>query len=264
MNGSGSHSLAQKYMPVPSTLTTVGDSYPIPAFDTVDETVLAGKRVLVVSADGPELPEVDIPMEFLRARGAEVRLAGQTWIFNKEHRDPPGYIVIAQWLAHNVCVKADLPLGDVHVAIDEPGNLTPTKQYDAIFIPGGAWNPDMLRTDCDALRVVREARLHRVLIVTLCHGPQVLINAARSDPLGRVVFPRGTRITGVPSISVDLDNAGFIVVDHQPTVYDPTSHLLTARGPKDLGPLCLEMQRLLLKAGEDGMADGRSSTRSSR
>jgi protease I len=104
----------------------------------------------------------------------------------------------------------------------------------------------MLRTDGDALRIIREARAHGVLIVSLCHGPQVLISAARSDPNGQIVFPRGTHITGVQSIHVDLDNAGFSVLDKE-TVYDPTSKLLTARDPNDLGPLCEEMGRLLLQ-----------------
>jgi len=228
----GSHSLAAKYPGVPCALDTRGTNYKLPVFTAADKPALAGKRVLIISADGPELPELDVPMEYLKARGANVKLAGQNWIF--EYRTPPGYIVIAQWLADNICVKADLALKDVAVA-----------NYDAIFIPGGAWNPDMLRTDGDALRIVREARAHGVLIVSLCHGPQVLISAACSAPRGEVVFPRGTRITGVQSIRADLKNAGFDVHDNEPTVYDKESRLLTARDPNDLGPLCEEMGRLL-------------------
>jgi deglycase len=228
----GSHSLAAKYMPVPDTLDTRGKDYELPIFADPASTSLAGKRVLIISADGPELPEIDVPMEYLKARRADVKLAGQNWIF--EYRNPLGYIVIAQWLADNVCIKADLPLKDVRVT-----------DYDAIFIPGGAWNPDMLRTDPDALRIVREARACGVLVVTLCHGPQVLVNAARSDPGGQVVFPRGTHITGVQSIRADLDNAGFAAQNNEPTVYDQASRLLTARDPDDLGPLCEEMGRLL-------------------
>src|SRR5262249_40693021 len=163
-----------------------------------------------ISADGPEFPELDVPIEYLRARGAEVKLAGQNWIFEPRKRKPAGYIVIAQWLADNICVKANLALKDVCVGQWDDNAKCMTINYDAIFIPGGAWNPDMLRTDVDALRIVREARSLGVLIVSLCHGPQVLISAARSDPNGGVVFPRGTHITGVQSIRGDLDNAGFI------------------------------------------------------
>jgi len=240
----GSHSLAAKYTKLPNTLDTRGKDYTLPTFADADASALAGKRVLMISADGPELPESDVPMEYLKARGADFKLAGQNWIF--EYRDPPGHIVIAQWLADNICIKADLALKDVHIAEWDDQAKGFKTHFDAIFIPGGAWNPDMLRTDGDALRIVREARTHGVLIVSLCHGPQVLISAARSDPERKVVFPRGTRITGVQSIRADLDNAGFAVLD-EATVYDPASRLLTGRDPDDLGPLCEEMGRLLTK-----------------
>jgi len=238
-----SHELAAKYERVPESLDTRGKNYKLPVFKKANKSALKGKRVVIISADGPELPELDVPMQYLKARGVEVKLAGQNWIF--KDREPSGYIVIAQWLADNICVKADLALKDVRVAEwDDRANVF-KNNYDAIFIPGGAWNPDMLRTDEDALRIVREARAHGVLIVSLCHGPQVLISAARSDPNGQVVFPRGTLITGVQSIRADLDNAGFTVHDREPIVYDLTSRLLTARDPSDLGPLCEEMGRLL-------------------
>lgn len=241
-----SHGRAVNYKEVPESLDTRGNCYELPIFKDPDKTALMGKRVVIISADGPELPELDVPMEYLKARGAEVTLAGQNWIF--EYRKPAGYIVIAQWLADNICIKADQALKDVRVAEWDDSAKRMKTNYDAIFIPGGAWNPDMLRTDGDALRIVREARAHGVLIVSLCHGPQVLISAARSDPNGQIVFPRGTHITGVQSIRVDLDNAGFTVHDKE-TVYDPASKLLTARDPKDLGPLCEEMGRLLLQVG---------------
>lgn len=242
----GSHDLAKKYRRVPDTLDTRGNDYPLPVFKEADKPDLKGKRVLFISADGPELPELDVPMEYLKSRGAVVELAGQDWIFH--YRKPEGHIVVAQWLADNICVKANVSLKKVVVAEYDPEKKVMVTHYDAIFIPGGAWNPDMLRTDCDALRVVREARAHGVLIVSLCHGPQVLISVARSDPGGQVVFPRGTHVTGVRSIRLDLDNAGFTVVD-QPTVYDRVSNLLTARDPNDLGPLCEEMGRLLAAPG---------------
>jgi protease I len=238
----GSHSLSQKYIRVPPTLDTRGNDYELPVFKTTDANRFRGKRVVVISADGPELPEIAVPIDYLKAGGADVKLAGQNWIF--DYRNPPGHIVIAQWLADNVCVKADLALKDVRVAEWDRATERWRVNYDAVFIPGGAWNPDMLRTDADALRIVREARAHGVLIVSLCHGPQVFINANRSDPEGKVVFARGTRLTGVSSIRADLDNAGFTVLD-MPTVYDDASRLLTARVPNDLGPLCEEMGRLL-------------------
>jgi protease I len=238
----GSHSLAEKYPRV--SFDTRGMDYDLPVFDDADPESLAGTRVLVMTADGPELPEIDVPMEYLRARGSDVTLAGQDWIFDS--RNTAGYIVIGEWLADDICVKADLRLSDVRVA-----------DYDAVFIPGGAWNPDMLRTDHEALRIVREARAHGLLIVSLCHGPQVLISAASKAPVGQVVFPAGTHITGVESIRVDLENAGFEVHHEEQTVYDQPSRLLTARNPEDLGSLCEKMDRLL-KARPESRPRGRA------
>ena len=108
---SGSHSLAKHYERVPELLNTLGEDYLVPDFQESASDALRGVRVLIISADGPELPEIDVPINYLRSRGADVKIAGQDWIF--QYRDPPGYIVIAQWLADNICVKADLRLSDV-------------------------------------------------------------------------------------------------------------------------------------------------------
>jgi protease I len=238
---SGSHSLAEKYMLVPGSANTRGDPYPLPVFPDDQPDSLAGARVLFVSADGPELPEPDIPMEYLKARGATVNLAGQDWIF--KYRRPAGYIVIAEWLSDNIGIKADLSLKDVNI-----------ERYDAIFIPGGAWNPDMLRIDGDALKVIREAYERGLMIVSLCHGPQVLISTNAAGP---TIFLPGTRLTGVKNIRIDLENAKFVIEEPEFTkklsshddpekvpslpVYDEKCRLLTARNPFDLGPLCEEM-----------------------
>jgi len=232
-NPAGSHSLALQYKRVPTTLDTVGTDYPLPVFETADPNWLEGARVLVISADGPELPELDVPINYLRQRGAKVDLAGQDWIF--QYRDPAGHIVIAEWLSDRICIQADLRLSDVKL-----------EDYDALFVPGGAWNPDMLRTDATALSIVRRARELDILVVSLCHGPQVIISAAFDAPEGETCFPsKGVAITGTGSIRRDLANAGFTVHHDRATVYDAAANLLTARDPNDLGPLCEEFGRIL-------------------
>lgn len=226
-----SHSLAAKYPKVPETIDARGDGYVLPIFPAADPSSKADWKVLFLSADGPELPELDVPMSYLRERGAMVKLACPDWIFKT--RNPPGSVLLAEWLVDEVYIVADLSMKDVVVS-----------DFDAVFIPGGAWNPDSLRTDPDALRIVREAQSEGLLIVSLCHGPQVLISANASAE--KPVFPQGTQITGVKSIRVDLRNAGFQVFEDRPTVYDKASRLLTARDPDDLGPLCEMMGKLLL------------------
>jgi protease I len=229
----GSHTLAAKYPRVPSSLDTRGTDYTLPVFPPCDPKELSGKRVLVISADGPELPEIDVPIEYLRARGAQVDLAAQDW--TRDYRNPPLHIVLAEWLSDAICVKADMRISDAKI-----------DDYDALFIPGGAWNPDMLRTDDAALKLVREAHAEGVLVVSLCHGPQVLISAAFDAPAGQKNFPSaGINITGVGSIRRDLKNAGFVVHDQDATVYDANANLLTARDPNDLGALCEHFGKLL-------------------
>lgn len=231
----GSHGLAGKspFIRRPKNLDTRGNNYELPIFPLANPNELNGKRVLIVTADGAELPELAIPLQFLRERGAEVLIAGQDWIF--QYREPAGLIVVGQWLADEVAIQADLRISDVDL-----------DNFDAVFIPGGAWNPDMLRTDETALNLIRRAHHSGVLVVTLCHGPQAIINAAAGSPFDRTLFPSyQIQLTGTHSIIVDLENAGFCVIRDQATVYDDDANLLTARDPNDLGPLCLRLAELL-------------------
>jgi len=244
IEAAGSHSLANHYTSVPATLDTKGTDYVLPQFERRAIDWLLGARVLVISADGPELPEIDVPIRYLRSYGAEVKLAGQDWIF--QYRNPAGHIVISEWLSDNICVKADMRLSDVRL-----------QHFDAVYIPGGAWNPDMLRTDDVALRLVRQAHSLGLLVVSLCHGPQVLISAAFDAPQGQENFPsQGVRITGTNSIRRDLKNAGFTVLTDDATVYDEKANLLTARDPNDLGALCERFGELLKHRIEIGRTAG--------
>lgn len=231
-----SREAAMLYRNVPHTLDTKGNDYVLPVFKQDKPDMLSGMKVLIICADGPELPELYVPMDYLRDRGAQVDLAGQDWIF--QYRDPAGHIVVAQWLDDSRMVKADLRFSDVKVA-----------EYDAVFVPGGAWNPDMLRGDDQALRIIREAHKLGKLVVSLCHGPQVIISAAYDAPEGQENFPcQGVHLTGTTSIRRDLKNAGFIVHSDDAVVFDEGANLLTARDPNDLGPLCEKLGQLLMQA----------------
>ena len=81
----------------------------------------------------------------------------------------------------------------------------------------------MLRADPQVLTFVREAHKRRILIASICHGPQVLISTK--------AFPKGTRATGVDDIRDDLTNAGFVVED-KPVVYDESAQLITSPNPE--------------------------------
>jgi protease I len=221
----GSHSLATLYVRVPATIDRRGTDYTLPEFPPADPTMLTGLSVAIMSADCPELPEIEVPLRYLKDRGASVQVVGQDWIF--QYREPAGMIVVGEWLASDLGLQADLSITQARALA-----------FDALVIPGGAWNPDMLRSDENALAFVRECHQKGVLIASLCHGPQVLINAD--------VFPRGTHLTGTGSIRKDLRNAGFTVHDNDAVVYDDVSRLITSRDPNDLGPFSEELGRRLL------------------
>ena len=76
-----------------------------------------------------------------------------------------------------------------------------------------------------ALALVRELDAQKKLIVSICHGPWVLISAG---------IMKGRRCTSTPGIKDDLVNAGATWVD-EPAVVD--RNLVTARVPSDLPAL---------------------------
>lgn len=106
----------------------------------------------------------------------------------------------------------------VNIALEDawPG------EYDALVLPGGVINPDLLRTNQQALAFIKYFFAEGKPVAAICHGPQILINA-------EVV--RGRTLTSYPSIKEDLINAGADWVD-QEVVSD--HGLITSRSPADL------------------------------
>lgn len=222
----GSHALTTKYLPVPEALRArlVGEDYALPDFAAADSGSLKGYHVALVTTHGPELPEFSVPLNYLRDRGASIDIVTQDWLFDWQP-EAPGMVVLAQWLAVNVCVPADKRISDARI-----------EDYDAVITLGGAWNPIMLRTDEAILKFIRNAHSRRLLIASICHGPQLLISAN--------AFPHGTRATGVGDIRVDMANAGFEVLD-DPVVYDEDQRLITSPGPNALKDFCEEIGKRL-------------------
>ena len=207
-----SHELVTRYQVVPKTLTLVGTGYLLPEFEHQELERLKGFRVALVTTHGSELPEFHVPLHYLRDRGASVEVVTQDWLFDSQKGKASGMVVLAQFLAVNVCVKADKKISDAKI-----------EDYDAIIILGGAWNPIMLRRDKQVREFICEAYKRRILIAAICHGPQVLISTK--------AFPKGTRVTGVDDIRDDLTNAGFVVED-KPVVYDESAQLITSPNPE--------------------------------
>lgn len=233
-----SHELVAHYQEIPPTLkdTLEGDGYHLPEFEAQSLQRFDGFRVAILTTHGSELPEFDVPLRYLRERGANVEVVTPDCLFDSQKGETSGMVVLAQFLAVNVFVKADKKISDTKI-----------ENYDAFIILGGAWNPIMLRSDGQILRLIGEAHKHRILIASICHGPQVLISSK--------AFPAGTRATGVNDIRVDLTNAGFVVEDGS-VVFDESQLLITSPSPETehLKAFCEEIgkyaHRFMLKKNE--------------
>ena len=159
-------------------------------------------KVLILATDGFEQSELFKPREALLDAGAKVTLASIK-------TDP------IQGMEHDVnkaaTITPDLTLGQVD-----------SDDYDALVIPGGTTNPDKMRMEAEALRIVRDFFAAGKTVAAICHGPWLL---AEADVI------EGKTLTSWPSIRTDLRNAGAEVVDQEVAV---DGFLITSRKPDDL------------------------------
>ena len=162
---------------------------------------LSDAKVLIVATDGFEESELFGPLQILRDRGAEVKLASPDLkpIQATVHDDP------------GKTIRPDLTVEDVRV-----------EDYDALILPGGVRNPDQLRTNKAAIDLIGAFADAGKPVAAICHGPWLLVEA---DLL------RGRTATSWPSIRTDMKNAGATVVD-QPAVTD--GNIVTSRNPDDV------------------------------
>ena len=159
------------------------------------------KKVAILATDGFEESELSSPKEHLEKQG---------------------------WTAHIVSPKAgtikawaETDWGkdyDVDKTLDEVS----ASDYDALVLPGGVINPDQLRTNEKALSFVQDFFQQHKPVASICHGPQILINAGAVE---------GRKMTSVESVSIDLKNAGAQWEDSEVVV---DKGLVTSRTPKDL------------------------------
>ncbi|NUZ04665.1 type 1 glutamine amidotransferase domain-containing protein [Piscinibacter koreensis] len=164
---------------------------------------LKGRRVAVLAADGFERVELSVPVAALRAEGAEVEIVSLR----------AGRIRGVNLHEPAARVSVDLTLSQARVS-----------DYDALLIPGGFINPDLLRQSEAARQFVREFDASGKPIATLCHGPWLLSSAGLTE---------GRTMTSWPGVRDDMVNAGATWLD-RPVVHD--ANWLTSRGPQDMVP----------------------------
>lgn len=94
--------------------------------------------------------------------------------------------------------------------------------FDAIVLPGGQINPDVLRLNETAVGLVKAFAEAGKPVAAICHGPWLLVEAG---------LVQGRKVTSWPSIRTDLRNAGADVVDKEVAV---DGNLITSRKPDDV------------------------------
>jgi len=162
---------------------------------------IAGKTILIMATDGFEESELFGPREILLRRGATIRLASPSLMpIQATVKDDPGKVI-----------RPDLTIAEASA-----------ESFDALLLPGGVRNPDALRTNAEAIALIRAFAEAGKPVAAICHGPWLLVEA---DVL------RGRTVTSWPSIRTDLRNAGATVVD-EPAVTD--GNIVTSRRPEDV------------------------------
>lgn len=203
--------------PVKFEEVDAGMPYNVEKVPVADAQSMVGARIAIVAAHGFEEIEATYPIDYFLSRGAEVDIIAPDWIKDR--------VMAVQFLKPSVWLPVSKNISQAVVS-----------DYCAILIPGGAWNPIIMRTDGQILEFVKQAQKANKLIAAVCHGPQVLISAG---------LVKGRLVTGVGDIRIDLANAGAEVIHDQAVVVD--GNILTSRDPNDLAEFSRGIEEYLKK-----------------
>ncbi|SDS23278.1 protease I [Bradyrhizobium canariense] len=155
----------------------------------------------ILATNGFEQTELEVPRDKLKAAGATVDVislqAGEIKGWDKKDWGRP--------------VKVDKVLGQVSA-----------DDYDAVVLPGGQINPDLLRVEPKALAFIKDIFNQKKIIAAVCHAPWILIETG---------IAKGRKMTSYKSIKTDVMNAGAKWEDSEVVVDDG---VITSRNPGDL------------------------------
>ncbi|MEM6332454.1 MAG: type 1 glutamine amidotransferase domain-containing protein [Planctomycetota bacterium] len=180
----------------------------------IEDSPLAGRRVLVFVGDDYEDLELQYPKYRLREAGAEVVVAGLE--AGVMHRGKHGYPQASE--AAVASLSADL--------------------FDGLVVPGG-WMPDKLRRYDEVKAITKSIAEAGKPIASICHGPWIDISAG---------IVSGVTYTSTPGIKDDLENAGATWVDAEVHV-DVEHRRVTSRRPDDLPAFCNAYVAMLSDVG---------------
>tara|TARA_R110002020_G_scaffold2136_29_gene9873 strand:- start:4426 stop:4986 length:561 start_codon:yes stop_codon:yes gene_type:complete len=182
---------------------------------------LSGKTIAIVATNGFEQSELEVPLSTLREAGATVHVislkAGEIKGWDKD-----------DWGAA--------------VAVDKTVDAVKADDYDAIVLPGGQINPDLLRVEPKVLELIKSFWTQKKVVAAVCHAPWLLVETG---------IIKGRRVTSYPSIKTDVVNAGGLWEDSE-VVAD--QGLVTSRKPDDLPAFCAKIAEEILEGRHERRA----------
>jgi protease I len=159
------------------------------------------KKIAILATHGFEQSELEVPRDKLKAAGATVHIVSLE----------PGEIKGWDMKDWGRPVKVDKTLSQVSA-----------DDYDALVLPGGQINPDLLRIGPEALAFIKDIYNQKKIVAAVCHAPWLLIETG---------LAKDRRMTSYKSIKTDVKNAGAKWEDSAVVV---DNGVITSRNPGDL------------------------------
>jgi protease I len=160
-----------------------------------------GKKVAIHATHGFEQSELEVPRDRLKEHGATVHVVS------------PESGQIRGW---------EMKDWGRPIPVDVTLDAAKADDYDAIVLPGGQINPDLLRINNRALSFIRAFYDQKKVVAAICHAPWLLIETG---------ILKGRKATSYKSIKTDVINAGAHWEDSE-VVTD--QGIVTSRNPGDL------------------------------
>ena len=177
-------------------------------------------RIMILATNGFEQSELEKPKARLEEAGF------QTTVVSPEDGEIRGW--------------DEKDWGDA-VSVDLNVEEVAASDYDALVLPGGQINPDVLRMNEKAVQLVKDFASAGKPVAAICHAPWLLIEAGLVD---------GKTVTSWPSLRKDLTNAGGNVVDQEVAV---DGNIITSRNPDDIPAFSQALIDMLKEGSSGGM-----------